>query len=129
MKSVQKMCQGTLSWSGNIKVVLLDTTLYTVDIANHDFLDDIPVGARVSTSPNLTGVTVLTDGVMDADDVTFSSVTGATIQALVAYHDTGTAATSELFFYFDTISGFPIVPAGTNVVLTWSNSSSAIWQL
>lgn len=128
-KSVTKMCQGTLAWAGNIKIVLLDTSLYTVDTANDDFLDDIPVGARVSTSPNLTGVTVLNDGVMDADDPTFTAVTGATVSALAAYHDTGVAATSELYFYFDTLAGLPIVPNGSNVILAWTNSSSRIWQL
>lgn len=128
-KTVSKMCQGTASWSGNIKVVLLDTTLYTVDAVNHDFLDDIPSGARVSTSPNLTGVVVSTDGQMDADDPTFTAVTGATCSALAAYHDTGTASTSELFFYFDTLSGFPIVPNGSNVVLNWNNGAGLIWQL
>lgn len=128
-KNVTKFLTGTLSWSGNIKVVLIDTAAYTVDLVNHEFLSDIPSGARVATSANLTGVTALTNGVADADDVTFTALTGASVEALAAYADTGTAGTSSLYFYFDTISGLPVTPNGTNVVVTWANDASRIFQI
>jgi hypothetical protein len=112
----------------DIKVVLVDTDLYTADTAADDFLDDIASGARVATSANLSGKTV-TDGVFDADDVTFTAVTGAESEAVVIYKDTGVAATSPLIAYIDTGTGLPITPNTGDIILQWSGSLSKIFAL
>jgi DNA-binding helix-hairpin-helix protein with protein kinase domain len=36
-----------------IKVVLIDAADYTVNLADHDFLNDVPSGARVGTPQTL----------------------------------------------------------------------------
>ena len=112
----------------DIKCVLVDTATYTVDLVNHDFLDDIPVGERVATSANLAGKTSV-DGVFDASDVVFTSVTGDTSEALVIYKDTGAAATSPLIVYIDVAAGLPIVPDGGNITVTWDNGADKIFRL
>jgi hypothetical protein len=104
--------------SANIRCVLVDLALYTYDPA-HEFLSDIPVGARVATSGNFTGKTD-TAGVADADDVTFVGLTGATIEAVVIYVDTGVAATSRLLVFVDTASGLPITPSGGDHTIRWN---------
>lgn len=97
----------------NVKAVLVDTGAYTYNDA-HDFLDDIPGGARIATSGNLANktVTIVGDDVnVDCDD--FDVVIPAsqpTIEAIVFYIDTGTAATSRLIRFYDTGSGFPFTP-------------------
>lgn len=112
-----------------IKVVLIDTADYTVDLANHDFLDDIPAAARVGTPVALTNKST-TAGVFDADDVTFTSVTGDICEALVIYQDTGVEATSRLIAYIDTAtSGLPVTPNGGDIVITWDNGSNRIFKL
>jgi hypothetical protein len=88
----------------NIKAVLVRTvggTNYTFSAA-HEFLSDIPVGARTATSGNL-GTKTVTDGVFDAADVTVSAVPGGNgdVGAIVVYIDTGTAGTSRLLSYLD----------------------------
>jgi len=105
----------------NLKVVLVDTGAYTYSAA-HDFLDDITVGARIATSGNLASKTV-TNGTFDAADITITAVSGVTVEALVIYNDTGTAATSNLIAYMDTgVTGLPFTPNGGDVTIQWNAS-------
>lgn len=118
-----------IDWTANdIKVVLVDTGAYTYDAA-HDFLADIAAGARIATSGNLTGKTI-TNGVADADDVTVAAVTGASVEALVIYQDTGNAATSRLIVYLDTgVTGLPFTPNGGDAEIGWDDGASKIFAL
>lgn len=104
----------------NIKVVLVDLGAYTYNAA-HEFLSDIPVGARIATSGNLANKTI-TGGVVDADNMTFSAVSGASIEAYVVYQDTGVAATSRLIIFVDTATGLPVTPNGGDITMTWDAS-------
>ena len=128
-KGREGFLDGTISWTtNNIKVVLVDTGQYTLDAANHQNLSDIPSGARIATSGNLTGKTA-TSGVADADDLTFTGVSGASIEALVIYKDTGTASTSRLIVYRDNVTGFPVTPNGGDLTLTWANDANKVFKL
>ena len=105
-----------------IKIVLVDAT-YTYSTA-HDFLDDIAAGDRVATSAALSSKTT-TDGAFDAADVTFTSLTGNTVTSWVLFKDTGTASTSQLIAYFDTVSGggaLSFTPNGGNFTLSFGAS-------
>lgn len=104
----------------NIKVVLVDTADYTYSAA-HDFLDDVPAGARVATSGNLASKTA-TGGVFDAADVTLTAVTGDPSEALIIYKDTGSAATSNLIAYIDSATGLPVTPNSGDVTISWNAS-------
>lgn len=118
-----------LDWiNDDIKAVLVDTGAYTVNLATHEFLSDIPVGARIATSSNLAGKTS-TAGVADADDITFTGVTGATVEALVLYKDTGVAATSPLIAYIDSATGLPFTPNGSDVDVIWDSGANKIFKL
>ena len=111
-----------------IKAVLIDTAEYTVDDATDTFLSNIPGAARIATSAELTGKTV-TDGVADAADPTFTSVSGPEIGAVVLYKDTGSASTSRLIAYIDTGTSLPFTPNGGNVIVSWSDGSGKIFGL
>lgn len=103
---------------GDVRVILVDTDDYTYSAA-HDFLDDVPSGARVATSSALQNTTV-TNGTFDADDITLSTVTGDQSEALIIYIHTGVEGTSRLVAYLDTsITGLPVTPNGGNIILTW----------
>jgi hypothetical protein len=128
-KGREGFLDGSIDWdTDNIKAVLVDTGAYTVNLSTHDFLDDIAIGARIATSANLAGKTV-TAGVADADDVTFSAVTGASIEAIVIYKDSGAAATSRLIAYIDTATGLPITPSGGDIIITWDSGANKIFKL
>lgn len=125
----QGFLDGSIDWDTNtIKAVLVDTALYTVNLATHANLSDVAVGSRVSTSGALASKTV-TAGVADAADVTFTSVTGATVEAIVIYADSGVEATSRLIAYIDTATGLPLTPNGGNVTIAWDNGALKIFKL
>jgi len=125
-KARERFATAALSWTAHdIKVVLVDTADYTPVQATDEFLADIPVAARVGTSGNLTGKTA-TDGVLDADDVTVTSVTGDQFEGYVLYRDTGSAATSPLILYKDSAAELPMTPNGGNITINWSNGASRI---
>lgn len=118
---------GDIDWDGdNIKVALIDTGTYTVNLSTHQHYDDL--SGVVATSANLGSKTV-TNGIADGANVTFSSLTGSTVEALVIYQDTGTASTSRLIAYLDTVTNLPIVPNGTDVTITWSDADNKIFKL
>ena len=95
----------------NIKVALIDTGAYTYS-SGHEFQSSLT--GVVATSGNLTGITV-NNGVLDADNVTITGVSGATVEAVAFYVDTGTPATSHLISFID---GLSLTPDGGNVDVT-----------
>lgn len=114
--------------ANNIKAYLVSNT-YTPNFSTDDFLDDIPGGAILSTSSNLSGKT-LTLGVFDADDVTFVAVTGgSTGTYVVLAKSTGVSATSRLICAFDTGVNFPILTNGGDIVVQWPSSAGKIFTL
>lgn len=129
-KGREGILDGTINWmNDNIKVVLVDTGTYTVAPATHANLSDIPAGARVATSGNLAGKTA-TGGVADANDVTLTAVSGATVEAIVLYKDTGTATSSRLIAYIDTAgTSLPVTPNGGDITLAWASTANKIFKI
>ena len=110
-----------------IKVTLVDAADYTVNLSTHDFYDDVPAGARVATA-TLANATV-TGGAFDADDVTFSAVTGDPSEALVIWKDTSTESTSPLIMYIDTATGLGVTPNGGDITVTWDSGTNKIFKI
>lgn len=128
-KARQAFLDGDLDWGANtIKVYLIDTADYTVNLATDDFADDIAGAAKVATSGALANKTV-TNGVADADDITFTTVSGDPSEALVIWQDTGNQATSRLIAYIDTATGLPVTPNGNNIDVIWDNGANKIFKL
>ena len=120
---------GEIDWEDDdIRCILVDSADYTLDIDAHDNLDDIPGGARVATTGALQNASI-TGGVADADDITFSSVTGDQFEYIIIYKHTGTESTSKLIACLDTASGLPCTPNGGDVEIQWSNDASKIFKL
>lgn len=128
-KGRQGFLDGSIDWdTDDIRVILVDTTQYTIDLATHDNLDDITAGARVAVSSALTSKTV-TDGVADAGDVTFSAVTGAECGLIVIYKHTGTESTSRLIAAIDTATNLPVTPNGGDITVQWDSGANKIFKL
>lgn len=120
---------GNIDWTNdNIKIALLDGADYTPNLATHDFFDDVPVAARVAISGNLTGKTTAA-GVADANDETFSSVTGDESEYILIYQDTGVEATSRLIALIDTATNLPITPNGGDIQVVWDSGANRIFKL
>ena len=127
-KGREGFLDGSIDWdTDTIKVGLIDTGTYTVNLSTHDFWDDANA-ALVGTAQTLAGKTV-TAGVADANDVTFTAVSGATVEALIIYKDTGSAATSRLIAYIDTGTGLPVTPNGGDIIVVWDSGANRIFKL
>ena len=128
-KARQRFLEGQLVWTTDTyKSVLVDTGTYTPNLSAHEFLADIGAGARISTSGAFTGKSA-TGGAADAADVTHTTVTGASVEAIVIFKDTGVEATSPLIAYIDTATGLPITPNGGDIIITWDNGPNRIFKL
>ena len=118
---------GTLDWDADtIKAVLIDTGTYTFNAA-HDFYNDLSgvVGSESSAFASKT----TTAGVADAADITFTAVTGNTVEAIVIFKDTGNVATDALIAYIDTGTGFPVTPNGGDITVSWDSGANKIFKL
>ena len=125
----QRFLESQINWmTDTIKVVLVSTSAYTPQTAVHQYLADIPVSARIAGPVTLTAKAT-TGGAADAADCTFTSVSGATINAIVIYKDTGTDSTSPLIAFIDTATGLPITPNGGDIIVTWDNGANKIFKL
>jgi hypothetical protein len=119
---------GNIDWvNDTIKAVLVDTAAYTVDLANDQYITDIPSGEQVAEVALTSKST--SAGVCDAADATFTLVSGDQSEAIVLYKDTGTPSTSPLIAYIDTATGLPITPSGGDIVIEWDNGANKIFKL
>jgi hypothetical protein len=99
-----------------VKAALVSNS-YTYNTA-HDFYDDI--SATVLGTPQTLNTKTYVNGTFDADNVTFSAVTGgATAKAVILYIDTGTPGTSRLIAYLDSLTNLPLSTNGGDIVITW----------
>jgi hypothetical protein len=109
----------------DIIAILIDTDEYTPNFATHQYLSSIPAEARISggtlgTKVSLTNVTV-TGRVVDADDCTFPSVTGARPEAIaLCKRDTSTFENTLLVALIDDAGNMPITPGGGNIIVSWA---------
>jgi len=127
---------GSIDWdTATIKAILVDTGTYTLAITTDKFLSDIPAAARIATSGALTGKTV-TAGVADAADVTWTAVTGASVEAIVLVQSSAVtggadvAATAQrLIAFIDTATGLPVTPNSGDITCAFDNGANKIFKL
>jgi hypothetical protein len=107
-----------------IKAALIDHGTDTPNVSTDDFYNDISAGLVGSLSSALTTKTIGTvaAGVFDADNVTFTAVSGNSVESVNLLKDTGNTATSDLIAYFDTGTGLPVTPNGGDITVTWNAS-------
>jgi hypothetical protein len=62
--------------------------------------------------------------VFDGADVTFATVSGASVEAIVIFvKNAGAQTTWRLVAYLDTgVTGLPVTPNGGNIGITWNAS-------
>jgi hypothetical protein len=119
----------SVAWlADTIKPVLVDSELYTPNLATHQYLSDIPAGARVATGAALTGKTSTT-GVADANDAVFTAASGPQSEYVVLYKDTGVATTSNLICLLDTLTGLPVTPNGGDITVIFPNDANKIFKI
>lgn len=112
----------TLTGSGStgLWVALIDTGTYTYSAA-HQFYSDL--SGVIGTDVEVTTVTTA-NGTVDGDNVTFTAVSGATVEAFVLYRkNAGANTTWRLVAYIDTgVTGLPVTPNGGDIGISWNAS-------
>lgn len=110
----------TGSGTTGLYVALVDTGTYTYS-ASHEFYSSL--SGVVGTDQEITTPT-LTNGVVDGGDVTFSAVSGNSVEALVIYRkNAGANTTWRLVAYIDTgQTGLPVTPNGGDITLQFNAS-------
>jgi hypothetical protein len=117
-----------------IKVALMDSADYVVNLATNEFQNPAlgnPPSASTGyeeVSGNLTLIDAAADGVLDANDVTFTATSGDQCEGIVVFRDTATTTTSPLLFWWDTASGLPVTLGG-DVTITWDNGANKIARI
>lgn len=124
-----------LSSDTNIKVALVNitgsTNAYTYS-SSHQYFNSVSTNSAAVVSTNYATLTSrsVTNGVFDAADITFTSVTSTNVVgALVIFKDTGTAASSPLIAFLDTGSGLSITPNGGDITVAFDNGANKIFAL
>ena len=127
-KGAEKTLLAQINWDADtIKARLVKNT-YAQNLSTDEFVSSVPqiTGTTDQTLANTTA----TDGVFDADDITFTAVpAGETSEGIVIYKHTGVEATSPCLLYIDTITGFPLATNGGNVVIQFDNGAYKIVSL
>ena len=97
-----------------VKAVMVDEDAYTYSDA-HQFLSDIPSGARIAISGALTSKAVSSLGAFTSGNARLDSVTGVSVEAVALFLDSGVPTTSQLVAYYDSgVTGLPVTPAGAS---------------
>lgn len=109
--------------TGSINVFLIDTGTYTYDAA-HSTLSQLTTAARIGSAQTLASITT-TGGVFDGADLTFTAVTGTSVEAVVIYKDYADEASSRLIAY---IEG-SVTPNGGDITIQWDSGASKIFAL
>lgn len=125
-KGKQRMLTAGVNFlTDTIKAVLVpDSYVFS---AAHEFLSDL--GTTFGAAQTLTNKSV-TDGVFDADDVTFPALTaGTNLKAVVLYKDTGVAGSSPVLDYVDTVTGLPMLTNNGDVQIQWDGGGYRIFSL
>lgn len=120
---IQNLADSDLDGSGTtgVYVALVDTGTYTYNAA-HQYYSEL--SGIVGTDQEIGATKSYTNGVFDGADVTFPSVSGNTVEALVIYRkNAGANTTWRLVAYIDTnVTGLPVTPNGGNITVTWNAS-------
>ena len=128
VKGKEKILSGAINFtSDEIRVALMKNT-YAQNLSTDEFYSGI--SAHVLNTPQTLSGKSVTGGAFDAGNPVFTAVTaGDTAEAVVLFKWTGDAATSPLLAYIDTITGFPLVTNGGDIVVQWDDGTYKIFSL
>lgn len=114
---------------GVMSAILISTAFYTFNATHPDIRDFVP-SAKVTAAVDLASTTVTSNGAVDANDVTFTSVSGIAIGAILIYRRvSGDDTVSYLQAWIDTATGLPITPNGGDIIVTWDGGNNRIFRL
>lgn len=127
-KGKEKILKGEIDFlTDTIKVAMVKNT-YPQNLSTDEFFS--VVSSYVLGTPQTLSGKSVTSGIFDADDPVFAAVAAGDVsEGVVIYKDSGSAATSPLLEFIDTIVGFPLTTNGGDIVVQWDGGSYKIFSL
>lgn len=120
---IQASASSSLAGSGatGVYCALSDQGVYTYSASDQYY--SAAVGGSIGTDQEI-GSKTYTTGTFSGGNLTYTSVTGASVEALLMYvKNAGANTTWRLLAYLDTSqTGLPVTPNGGNITVTWSGS-------
>jgi len=125
MKGTSNNLLNSTEGTTGVYAALVDTGTYTYSAA-HQFYSSL--SGVVGTDQEILTKTQ-TNGTFDGTDITYTAVTGNTVEAIVLYRkNAGANTTWPLIAYLDTgHTGLPFTPNGGDAVIAWN--ASGIFKL
>ena len=130
-KAKESLLKGEINLVLNqLKVLLIDNSLYTPQQNVHQFVSDVPSNAIKKRSNALENVT-LTLGVLDASDLLIPDYDGSAFNAVIGYQSNISDTSARLIFYIDNALGLPFSGSSSTspVTIVWENNSTKIISL
>lgn len=120
MKGTSNNLLNSSEGATGVYAALVDTGTYTYS-DSHQFYSSL--SGVVGTDQEILTKTQ-TNGTFDGTDLTFTAVTGNSVEAIVLYRkNAGANTTWPLIAYIDTsVTGLPVTPNGGSITITWSGS-------
>jgi hypothetical protein len=125
-----------IDWDSDTICVALCTSSYTPDQTAHDYFDDITNelstgNGYTAGGGTLSGGTITYSGgttTIDANDITWGTITGTAHYAIIYDVSAGTATSAQpLIAYVD--FGDDVVVSGGNLTITWNASGIAAYAV
>lgn len=129
-KAKEAILNGEINFSINNFKLLFTNSNYVPNQTLNKFVSDIGSSSIVYRSNNLSNVTNI-NGVIDANDVTFTLDPNVSFNAIILFQDKGSDSESLLITYIDTATGIPYEGTTSSVTSTiiWSNLSGKILSI
>lgn len=132
--------RGELHWKtggDTFRAMLIDTDIYTPDLANDDYLADVPDAARVGNGGGsgyaqgaALGVIDPVAGICDASDTVITVVpAGGPYEAILIYKEGASENDSPLVALIDSAPGLPVTADGSDEQIVWDDGANKIFKL
>lgn len=129
-KAKEAIMTASVDWvNDDIRLLIVDTSVYTINVDTDEFVSDIPNGAiKVVAPSSLTNKTCVL-GVCDADDYTIYGATANNASAIVVYVYTGDISSSRLLLFIDSALGLPFDISSVDVLIQWPTGDNKIFVI
>jgi hypothetical protein len=124
-----RFARGDTLWKAaagsTLKAALIDVGTVAPNLATHTTMADLR-SAVVGSDGAMTPADP-TAGVCDAADVTFSAVTGNSVEGVVIYHEVSGSDANRFLLAWEEFTA--VTPNGGDIVIQWDNGANKIFKL
>lgn len=141
LKGLKHFAKGEILWlaaGGSTIRCCFVKAAYTENLSTHEWFSDLGAnvvgnsdGATRASCPAMTLIDAADEGILDAQDTSFTGITAGPGQLdnIVIFKDSGADGTSPLLVFVDTATGLPFTGSGATKVIVWPDTAGKIAKL